>query len=168
MSSMKNHSTSKPGVQDLVITRIFDAPKELVWKAWTEPARFMKWWGPKGFTSSTCQIDLRVGGRYLFNMKAPNGREMWTTGTYVEIVPYEKLVFLDHMADEKGNELSPEKMGLPPGWPSEIRTTVTFEDIGGKTRMTVIQHGMPVGDMTAGAARGWNEAFDKMAETFSP
>ncbi|HUI73255.1 MAG TPA: SRPBCC domain-containing protein, partial [Spirochaetia bacterium] len=73
-------------LQNLVITRIFDAPRELVWKAWTDPRFVMQWWGPKGFTSPSCKIDLRVGGRYLFCMRAPDGQEFWSGGEYVEII----------------------------------------------------------------------------------
>ena len=72
--------------KELTITRIFDAPRELVWKAWTEPGRMMRWWGPKGFTSPVCKIDLRVGGEYLNAMRSPEGQEFWSKGVYREIV----------------------------------------------------------------------------------
>ena len=81
--------------QELVIIRIFDAPRELVWMAWTEPEHFMRWWGPKDFTAPFCQIDLRVGGKYLNCMRSSNGKDYWSTGVYREIVPMERLVFTD-------------------------------------------------------------------------
>ena len=71
----------------ITITREFDAPREKVWRAWTDPDRLMKWWGPKGFTSPFCKIDLRVGGKYLYDMRSSEGRDYWSTGTYREIVP---------------------------------------------------------------------------------
>ena len=67
-------------VEDLVIMRVFDAPRETVWKAWTEPKHFMRWWGPKGFTSPDCEIDLCVGGKYLYCMLSPEGQDYWSTG----------------------------------------------------------------------------------------
>jgi uncharacterized protein YndB with AHSA1/START domain len=73
--------------KELIITRIFDAPRELVWKAWTEPEQLMRWWGPKSFTSPVCKIDLRVGGVYLYCMRSPEGQDYWNTGVYKEIIP---------------------------------------------------------------------------------
>src|SRR5437660_792412 len=82
--------------QDLVITRTFNAPRAAVWKAWTDPAEVVKWWGPKDFTSPAAKVDLRVGGKYLYCMHGPAGSQfdmdMWSTGTYTEIVPMEKIV----------------------------------------------------------------------------
>ena len=83
MTKPSNVTTKQTG-RKLVITRTFDAPRELVWKAWTEPERFMRWWGPKIFTSPRCEIDLRVEGRFLWCMRWPDGRENYTTGEYVE------------------------------------------------------------------------------------
>ena len=70
----------------MVVTRVFDAPRELVWKAWTDPQYVMLWWGPKGFTCPFCTMDFRVGGKYLFCMKTPDGQELWSGGEYHEIV----------------------------------------------------------------------------------
>src|SRR3990172_11935266 len=68
--------------RELVIERIFDAPRELVWRAWTDPERVMRWWGPKGFTAPACQVDIRVGGTYLWCMRSPEGQHLWSTGVY--------------------------------------------------------------------------------------
>jgi uncharacterized protein YndB with AHSA1/START domain len=76
----------------MVVTRIFDAPRELVWKAWTDPKYVMQWWGPKGFTGPVCKMDFRVGGKFLYWMRAPDGQEFWNAGEYHEIVPHEKIV----------------------------------------------------------------------------
>ncbi|MCL7413087.1 MAG: SRPBCC domain-containing protein [ANME-2 cluster archaeon] len=89
--------------RELVITGIFDAPCEKVWKAWTDPESVKPWWGPKGFTSPVCKIDLRVGGKYLFSMRSPEGDDFWSTGVYREIVPLERIVATDSFADENGN-----------------------------------------------------------------
>src|SRR3989337_2780421 len=89
--------------KELVITRLFDAPRELVWKAWTDPKQLMQWWGPKGFTSPVCKQDFRVGGKYLYCMRSPEGKDYWSTGVYREIVAMKKIVCTDSFADEKGN-----------------------------------------------------------------
>src|SRR5690242_8633745 len=88
--------------KDLTIVRYFDAPISAVWKAWTEPEAFKKWWGPKNFTCPVCEIDLRVGGKYVACMRGPEG-DFWITGTYLEIEPNRKLVYTDNFADEQGN-----------------------------------------------------------------
>ncbi len=149
--------------QGLVIERIFDAPRELVWRAWTEPEHFMRWYGPEGFTVPTCEIDLRVGGRRLIGMRSPDGQEYWTTGVYLEIVPLERFVATESMADEHGNVV-----GMGGDAPLETTVTVTLEDLGGgKTKLTLRQAGWPDDSMAAGASVGWNQAFDKLAEVFA-
>ncbi|MGA9407525.1 MAG: SRPBCC domain-containing protein [Bacteroidota bacterium] len=150
--------------KDLTIKRTFDAPVELVWKAWTEPKHFMRWWGPKIFTSPACKIDFRVGGKYLFCMRSPQGKDFWSTGVYREIVPLERIVYSDNFADEKGNVVPASYHGLPgENWPKEILVTVTFEAINNKTEMTLRCVGFPDGTMREMATAGWNESFDKLA-----
>ncbi len=157
-------TTSNSPTKELVITRIFDAPRELVWKAWTDPEHFMRWYGPKGFTSPVCKIDLRVGGKHLNCMRGPEGWEMWYTGVYREIVPLERIVYTDSLADEKGNAVPASHYGMPGDWPSDTLVTVTFQEDGGKTKMTLKHVGIPAGEMSDGASAGWNQAFDKLAE----
>ena len=151
--------------KELVITRIFDAPRELVWKAWTEPERFMRWWGPKDFTSPACKIDLRLGGKYLNCMRGPDGQDYWSTGVYREIVEPERIVYTDSFADEHGNVVPASHYGLSAGFPLELQVTVTFEDYGGKTKMTLKHVGIPAGEMSDMTGAGWNESFDKLAES---
>jgi uncharacterized protein YndB with AHSA1/START domain len=153
----------------LEITRIFDAPREKVWKAWTEPEHVMKWWGPKGFTSPSCSIDLRVGGKIHFCMHGPEGTEfdkdMWSLGILKEIIPMEKLVMSDHFADAEGAIVSPKEYGMPGQWPEEMTISVTLEDTeDGKTKMTLVHTGHPV-EMADMAKQGWNESLDKLAES---
>lgn len=149
---------------DIVITRIFDAPRELVWRAWTDPEHLKRWWGPKGFTAPVCQIDLRVGGKFLGCMRSPDGHEFWSTGTYREIVPFEKIVSSDSFADEHGNVVPASHYGLEGEFPLELEVIVTLEDLGGKTKMTLRHIGHPEGiDKMADA--GWNESLDKLVET---
>lgn len=148
----------------LVIERIFDARRELVWKAWTDPARVMRWWGPSGYTSPACEIDLRVGGKYLWCMRSPEGQDLWSTGVYREIVAFERIVCTNSFSDEKGNVVPASHYGISGDIPLETLGTVMFEEIDGKTKLTVCHEGLPAGEMSEGADAGWNESFDKLAE----
>jgi uncharacterized protein YndB with AHSA1/START domain len=155
------HNVNKPNAVE--ITRIFDAPRELVWHAWTDPQHMMRWWGPKGFTSPACTIDLRVGGKYHFCMQAPDGQKIWSTGIYQELVAPARLVYTDSFADEEGNTVPASYYGMGDDIPFAMVITVTFEDLGGKTKMTLHHAGLPAGEMSDMTAAGWNESFDKLA-----
>jgi uncharacterized protein YndB with AHSA1/START domain len=148
---------------DIVITRFFDAPQELVWRAWTEPEFVMQWWGPKGYTSSSCKIDLRVGGTYLYSMRSPGGKDTWSTGVYREIERPGRLVFTDSFADERGNVVPATYYGLSPAFPAELLVTVSFEIQAGRTRLTLKHAGIPSGEMRDLTRAGWNESLDKLA-----
>lgn len=142
------------------VSRTFEAPLELLWKAWTEPEHFMKWYGPKGFTAPTCEIDLRVGGRHLWSMRSPDGMQMYFTGVYKEVLPMERLVYTDSMSDAEGNLMSPAAMGMAEGTPVTMDVTVTFAHADGKTTVTVSHVGSGAGGESAGT--GWEQAFDKL------
>ena len=145
----------------LKVSRTFDAPLATLWKAWTDPEQFMKWYGPKGFTAPTCEIDLREGGRHLWSMRSPDGMQMYFTGNYKEVQPMVRLVFTDSMSDANGNVMSPEMMGMPAGMPATMDVTVTFEHAHGKTTVTVSHVG------EEHAAAGWTQAFEKLAEVLA-
>ena len=155
--------------RDLIVTRVFDAPVELMWKAWTDPQYIMKWWGPDYFTSPSAKIDLRVGGTSLVCMRAPKefgGMDMYSTWAYEEIVPMERIEFIQNLADKDGNPIDPAEIGMPPEFPRDIRTVVTFKALGdGKTEMTVTEYNMPTADTEMGrnAELGLNQSLDKMA-----
>ena len=151
--------------QEIVITRVLNAPRELVWKAWTDPDHFKRWWGPKDFTAPFCQIDLRVGGKYLNCMRSPQGREYWGTGVYREVVPFERLVFTDSFSDAEGNVVPGTYYGMPADFPLEMLVTVIFEDEAGKTRMTLKHENLPAGEMSEQTGAGWSQSFDKLADT---
>jgi len=140
-----------PQMKTITVTRTFDAPLEMLWKAWTEPEHFKKWYGPKGFTVPTCEIDLRVGGRHLWSMESPDGNRMYFTGAYKEVSPMERLVFTDAMSDAEGNEIS-----MGEGMSASMDVTVTFAHAGGKTTVTVSHMG------NEQAGMGWEGAFDKL------
>lgn len=159
MSQMINEELSK----DIIITRVFDAPRELIWKAWTEPERVMRWWGPKDYTSPSAKIDLRVGGTFLSCMRSPEGKDYWGTGTYKEVVEPERLAMTDSFADENGKIVPATYYGMPGEFPLELQVLVTFEEHEGKTTMTLKHYGMPA-ETAKDAEMGWNQSFDKLAE----
>jgi uncharacterized protein YndB with AHSA1/START domain len=149
--------------EDLVITRVFDAPLKRVWQAWSEPEYLKKWWGPKEYSCPDCEIEFRVGGKYLYSMQGTDGKKIWITGNYKEIIPNQKIVFTDSFSDEKGNIVPSEDYGMQ-GIPLEMIVTVNLEEENGKTKMTIIHEGFPAGEHHKGANIGWNSSFDKMAE----
>jgi uncharacterized protein YndB with AHSA1/START domain len=127
--------SAENATRDFVLTRVFDAPRELVWKCFTDPERMKQWWGPKGFTVTASEMDLRVGGSYHYGMKSPDGHAMWGKFVYREIVPPERMVFINSFSDEKGGLT---RHPLSPTWPLEMLSTFTFDDLGdGKTRFTI-------------------------------
>ena len=103
---------------DVVVTRIFDAPVEEVWKAWSDPSYVTRWWGPTGFTSPSAEMDFRVGGASLVCMRAPaeyGGQDTYHTWTYTGIDPHERIEFVSNFADKDGTHLDPAAMGMPTG-----------------------------------------------------
>jgi len=152
--------------QDLVVTRILDAPLDLVWRAWTEPEHVMHWWGPQHFTSPSASVDLRVGGRYVFAMQAPaemGGTVSYTGGTYRRIAEHEVLEFTQGITDESGEFVDPASIGLPPDFPPPFVTTVSFRRRGEMTGLTVVQHDWPQTQMFVFALAGMQQSIDKLA-----
>jgi uncharacterized protein YndB with AHSA1/START domain len=120
------------------ISRVFDAPRDKVWKSWTEAERLKQWWGPAGFKVHTAKVDLRPGGVFLYGMTAPDGSDMWGKFVYREIAAPKKLVFIVSFSDPKGGTT---RHPMSPSWPIEILSTVSFDvhrdKAGDKTRVTV-------------------------------
>ncbi len=151
--------------RDLIITRVFDAPIEMVWNAWTNPEHLMRWWGPKGFTSPVCKIDFRTGGKYLFCMRSPEGQDYYSTGIYRQIVPMERIEYTDSFADAEGNVVPATYYGMSADFPEEMRVTITFKALGEKTEMTLTQTGLPDDELYEMTKAGWNQSFDKLSES---
>jgi uncharacterized protein YndB with AHSA1/START domain len=153
----RNDVSANPAERTVVITRIFDAPRALVFKAWTDPAHVAQWWGPKDFTNPVCEMDVRPGGVLRIVMRAPDGAEYPMTGVFREIVPPERLVFTNLAIDRQGKVLL------------EGLTIVTFADhAGGKTKLTVESRAVARVDyatrMLEGMEAGWTQSIDRLGE----
>jgi uncharacterized protein YndB with AHSA1/START domain len=151
----------------LVVTREFDAPRDLVWKAWTEPDRLARWWGPKGSEIRVARLDLRPGGVFHYSMKTPNGPLMWGLFAYREVVPTERIVFVNSFSDAAGGLTRNPWIAT---WPLEILNTLTLTEHGGKTTLTL--RGGPINATAeelqafeagrAGMQGGFAGTFDKL------
>lgn len=157
-----------------VISRVVDAPRDRVWKSWTEAERLKQWWGPKGFKVHTCKVDLRPGGSFHYGMTMPGGGDMWGRFSYREVEAPKRLVFTDSFSDPQGG------VTRHPGaetWPLHMLTIVTFEEqAGGKTKVTV--HWEPAEgsseierktfDESRGSMnQGWTGTFEQFAAYLS-
>ena len=159
---MTNNTVNE--IERMTVTRVFDAPRELVWKAWTEPKYVMQWWGPQGFSAPVCQMDFRVGGKTLLCMKSPEGQEFWNGIEYHEIIPHEKIVSSMYFADAKGNKVEPEQYGMEHEAIDGAYDITLFEDLGnGKTRLTQIGNEPMESAKNSGQLEGWNQILDKVA-----
>ncbi len=168
MAEKRNDSNTLTAKKEITITRIIDAPRELVFRAWTDPEMMSKWWGPKPFTAPTIKMDLRVGGKYLFCMRTPEGKDYWTAGVYNEITPPERLVYTDNFADEHGNIIPASAYGFDGEWPDVSIVTVAFEKIdGNKTKMTLKHEGLPSGEHGEMAKAGWTSSLEKLEESLA-
>lgn len=158
--------STSPNKQDIVITREYDYPVELVWKAWTDPTLVMKWWGPTNYTSPRCEIDLREGGRYVFCMRAPDthgGLESYSAGVYKKIVPMERLEFTSYLSDRDGNAIDPVQADVPSDFPRNIDFVIEFIAKGERTELKITEYGWTVGEMLKYAILGMNQSLDKLA-----
>jgi len=153
----------------MVITRIFNAPRELVWKAWTDPQYVMQWWGPDKFTCPIADIHFKEGGTSLVCMKAPEsfgGASHYSIWKYTKIVLHESIEFIQNLADEKGNKKRPTEVGMPADFPEDVRTLVTFKAVGkDKTEMTVTEFA-DFGQMSHFAQLGLEQSIGKAAAVF--
>lgn len=163
--------STEPKKRDVVVTRVFDAPVEQVWKAWSDSEQVMRWWGPEGFTCTLAEMDFREGGTSLVCMRAPKefgGQDMYNTWTYRKIVPTERIEFIQNFADKDGNKVDPAKMGIPPGVPHEVRHVITFKALdGNRTEMTVTEYGYTSDQAHDLSRAGLEQCLDKMAASFA-
>jgi uncharacterized protein YndB with AHSA1/START domain len=146
--------------REITITRMFDAPRAAVFRAWTDAGQLAQWWGPKGFTNPVCEIHVRVGGAIRIHMRSPDGNIYPMKGEFREIVPPERLVFTNIAVDAAGNPII------------EGLTTVTFAEKGGKTTMTLHTRGRAVVDYAVdylnGKESGWTGSINKLETLLTP
>jgi uncharacterized protein YndB with AHSA1/START domain len=141
--------------RELTITRIFDAPRALVFKAWSMPEHMAHWWGPSGYTLPVCDMNFRSGGTYRLCMRSPEGKEFRVRGVYREVAEPERIVMSGGWEDEHG------KVG------HETITTITFEDVVGKTRLTLHNEGFESMASRDSHRGGWNASIERLAEYLS-
>ena len=169
MAAGKAGSSSTNASQEFVITRIFDAPRDLVWKAHTECRHLMQWWGPKGFKMKACNLDLRPGGVFHYCLRSLDGQDMWGKFVYREVVAPERLVHIVSFSDEKQGVT---RHPLSPTWPLQTLATATFTQHDGKTTLTVrwVPHNATDEERKTFAAnqegmrQGWTGTMDQLAE----
>jgi len=153
--------------RDLTLTRVFEAPVDRVWKAWSDGNDVRRWWGPKVFTSPMARMDFREGGSSLVCMRSPDGHDMYNTWTYKKIVPNERIEFVLDWADKDGKRVDPASMGLPPNMPRDVRHVITFKSIAAnKTEMTITEFGYTSQEHYDLSKAGLEECLDKMAAMF--
>jgi uncharacterized protein YndB with AHSA1/START domain len=152
---MKNTGTLKvttPTDREIVLTRVFDAPRRLVWNAFSKPELLQRWFGPRGWSLVVCEVDLKVGGGFRFVLRGPDGNTMGMRGVYREIVPPERSVHMESFDD----------------YPGESQVTAMFVEQHGKTTLTatVLYPSQEVRDavIKSGMEHGAAESYDKLAE----
>lgn len=144
------------------IERTFEASIEDVWKAWTDPGLFSRWYGPNGMRVPIAEMDVSIGGkrRICMQMDTPDRvMTMWFIGEFKEVDRPRRLVYTESLSDEAGNILSPQSMGLPEGHPEVTEVIVELTEADGVTRMTMTHVGVPAGSR---GAEGWLQAFEKL------
>lgn len=151
--------------RDLVVTRIIEAPIELVWKAWSDAEFVKRWWGPNDFTAPSCKIDFHEGGTSLVSMASPKlgFPEQFSTWRYTKIVPMKRIEYIHNLADKNGNAIDPTSIGMPADFPQNLLNIITFEDLGNhRTKITVTEKDWPVGHMMDLSRMGMEQCLDKM------
>jgi uncharacterized protein YndB with AHSA1/START domain len=157
----QNEPVNQSVKKEHVITRVFDAPRDLVWNAFTEAEQLAQWWGPKGFKIRVFGLDLRPGGLFHYSMQSPDGHNMWGKFVYREIVAPERMVFISSFSDEEGNTTrAPFFNGT---WPLEVLNTLTLSEHEGKTTLTL--RGGPV-NATEEEQKTFEDGFESMQQGF--
>jgi uncharacterized protein YndB with AHSA1/START domain len=148
MPTMSDTATDR----ELVLTRLFDAPRELVFRCWTDPADLVRWWGPTGFAAASVSVDATEGGAWRICIRNPeDGTEYRASGVYLAVVPPERLVFSFAWDDQDGDQIREDTL-----------VTIDLADRDGKTEMTFHQTGFLTVASRDGHAGGWREGFDDL------
>jgi uncharacterized protein YndB with AHSA1/START domain len=158
---------ARNNLQEFVISRTFDAPRELVWKMFTDVKHMKEWWGPKGVTIAKSEMDLRPGGIFHYAMRTADGQTMWGKMAYREITPPSRIVFVNSFSDEAGGVT---RHPMAPTWPLEMLSVFTFEEEGDKTKFTVKwtplnateEERATFAEGHASMQQGWGGTLDKL------
>lgn len=167
----KTDAPETPSDLDFVISRVFDAPRALVFEAWTNPRQMAQWWGPREFTNPVCDLDVRVGGAYRIVMRGVDGVDYPITGVYREVVKPERLVLTMDVSEHPAawhDMVKPNRRKDETNPAGLMLTTVTFDDLNGKTKLTVrtrfestaIRDAM----LKMGMTEGWSQSLDRLSE----
>jgi uncharacterized protein YndB with AHSA1/START domain len=162
--------TDSEQTHNVVVTRLFDAPVEQVWRAWSDPGYVRQWWGPTGFTCPLAEMDFREGGTSLVCMRAPQefgGQDLYNTWTYTRIEPGKRIEFIHRFTDQDRTMLDPAEIGIPPGVPKEVRHVVSFRSLGEQTELTVTEYGYASEQVRDFSKAGMEQCLDKMAAIFA-
>ena len=155
----EKNPVKKSAGQEIIITRVFDAPRSLVFQAWTDPKHLAQWWGPRGFTNPRCEIDVRPGGLIRIDMRAPNGTVYPMAGVYLEVIAPERLTYTSGALDENGKQLF------------EFLHVVTLAERNGKTTLTmnskVVKTTPTAAKYIGGFEAGMTQSLEKLAETLA-
>jgi uncharacterized protein YndB with AHSA1/START domain len=164
-------TTSDIPQKDLVfeISREFDTPRDLLWKAHTEPARLEKWFGPKGFTMRVHRLELRTGGIFHYGMRTPDGKEMWGRWIFQELAAPERMTVIVSFSDENGGIA---RHPFAAAWPLETISTMTLTERAGRTTLTIRwrPHNATAEESDAfakgrdGMKQGWTGTLDQLAD----
>ena len=146
------------------IERMFDAPRERVFDAWTQPEQLLQWYAPRGCTITLVKLETRPGGRFHWCIHNPSFGDCWCVGVYQEVVRPERIVYTLATADSAGNEIEPAQAGHDPRWPRETLVTVTLADVRGSTRLTLEQNVLESLAKHTGAHPSWLQMLDRLAE----
>jgi uncharacterized protein YndB with AHSA1/START domain len=161
--------SQEEGISPFVINRLFDAPRQLLFAAWTEEEHLKNWFAPNGFEIPVCTLNLAPGGAFHYCMRAPNGVEMWGKWVFEEIVPLERIVLVNSFSNKHGNLT---RHPYVPGWPLELLTTTTFGGEGNKTLLKLAwlpihataKEKQTFESMRSAMSQGWNGTLNQLAE----
>lgn len=155
----QQHLENYPVVE---VMRVFNAPVETVWRAWSDRELIKEWWGPEGFSAPTAKTDFREGGKYTLAMEGPDGKVIWSSGIYREIIPCKKIVSTDFFSDEFGTPVAASQLGMPGDWPLSLLVTINFTKINSEhTQVTISHQGVPA-EMHDDSVEGWNSSLNRL------
>jgi len=160
--------TNQSAIKSFVIARTFDAPRDKVWKAWTDREQLLQWFGPKGFKMTAAKLDFRPGGSFHYCLQTPDGKDMWGKFVYRVIDPPQRIVLVNSFSDEKG-DLTRHPFSAT--WPLEMLSTTTLVEESGKTKLTIEWSPLNPTDEERktfdtshdGMKQGWTGTFDQLA-----